>query len=206
MLDYAEVKALAVGNPLIKKRIETANELTRCKILQRQLWQRRAHLRERLEAIPAEREAMLAILENARDDLACLNLPENAETTDGRTKLREALEVAIAAGTDSSQTVCEHRGFKVSLQPNMISSKPAVKITRRGTYFTELGDSPFGYPIRIDNALERLPEFIEEHEDILAEIERENVDAQTELDKKDSYLTEIERCEQELKQIDERLG
>lgn len=206
VLDYAEVKALAVGNPLIKKRIETANELTRCKILQRQLWQRRAHLRERLEAIPAEREAMLAILENARDDLACLNLPENAETTDGRTKLREALEVAIAAGTDSSQTVCEHRGFKVSLQPNMISSKPAVKITRRGTYFTELGDSPFGYPIRIDNALERLPEFIEEHEDILAEIERENVDAQTELDKKDSYLTEIERCEQELKQIDERLG
>ena len=29
VLDYAEVKALAVGNPLIKERVETANELTR---------------------------------------------------------------------------------------------------------------------------------------------------------------------------------
>ena len=34
VLDYAEVKALAVGNPLIKERVETANELTRYLALQ----------------------------------------------------------------------------------------------------------------------------------------------------------------------------
>ena len=35
VLDYAQVKALAVGNPLIKERVETANELTRYLALQR---------------------------------------------------------------------------------------------------------------------------------------------------------------------------
>ena len=29
VLNYAEIKALAVGNPLIKKRVETANALSR---------------------------------------------------------------------------------------------------------------------------------------------------------------------------------
>lgn len=205
VLDYAEVKALAVGDPMIKRRIETANELSRYKILQRQLWQRKAYLRERLEAIPEERRKLTELIENARDDLSELNKPENAVTAEMRTALREALQVAVDGGTASTVTVCEHRGFKVSLQPNMIRSRPAVKLERRGCYFTELGDSPFGYPVRVDNALERLPEFIEEHEERLAELERENVDAQTELDMKKDYLSEIERCEQELARIDGHL-
>ena len=206
VLDYAEVKALAVGNPLIKRRIETANELSRYRILQRQLTQRRQYLTERLAAIPAERQALNEILENAEDDLKNLRLPENETVTaDMRTKLREALEVAVAARTDSSITVCEHRGFKISLRANMISSRPAVKIERKGTYFAELGDSSLGYPARVDNAIERLPQFIEENEQRLAELERENVDAQLELDKRDNYLDEIEQCEKALADIDQRL-
>ena len=37
VLNYAEIKALAVGNPLVKKRVETANELSRYYTLQRKL-------------------------------------------------------------------------------------------------------------------------------------------------------------------------
>ncbi|MBR4555342.1 MAG: DEAD/DEAH box helicase family protein [Ruminococcus sp.] len=206
VLNYAEVKALAVGNPLIKRRIETANELSRCRILQRQLWQRRQYLTERLEAIPGEREKLRTVIANAKDDLENLRQPENETvTTDMRTKLREALEAAVAAMTDCSVTICEHRGFRISLQPNMISSRPAVKIARSGSYYTELGNAPAGYPARVDNLLDRLPEFIEDSEQRLAELEKENVDAQLELDRRDSYLGEIERLEAELKSIDERL-
>ncbi len=206
VLDYAEVKALAVGNPLIKRRIETANELSRYRILQRQLTQRRRYLIARLEAIPRERRHLNELIEKAEEDLECLRLPENETvTTDMRTRLREALEVAVAARTDSSVPVCEHRGFKIFLHPNMISSRPAVKIERSGVYFAELGDTPLGYPARVDNALERLPQFIEENGQRLAELERENVDAQLELDRRESYLDEIERFERELADIDQRL-
>ena len=37
VLDYAEVKALAVGNPLVKERVEATNELNRYRKLQRKL-------------------------------------------------------------------------------------------------------------------------------------------------------------------------
>jgi N12 class adenine-specific DNA methylase len=205
VLDYAEVKALAVGNPLIKQRIEKANELSKLRILQRQLLQRKAYLRERLGAIPRERDQLSAVISDEREDLEWLRTSAAEVTTEMRTKLREALEVAVAAMTDSSVTVAEHRGFAVSLRPNMISSRPAVRLTRKGTYYTELGDSPFGYPIRIDNTLDRLPDLIEEQEDRLAALERENVDAQTELDRKEDHTAEIERLEKELSAIDERL-
>lgn len=205
VLDYAEVKALAVGNPLIKERIEKANELSKLRILQRQLLQRRAYLRERLGAIPRERQQLTEVIANERDDLNHLQNEGREVTAEMRTKLREALEVAVAAMTDSSVTVAEHRGFAVSLRPNMISSRPAVRLTRKGTYYTELGESSFGYPIRIDNTLDRLPELIEEQEDKLAALERENVDAQTELDRREDHTGEIERLEKELAAIDERL-
>ncbi|MBR6103113.1 MAG: DEAD/DEAH box helicase family protein [Ruminococcus sp.] len=206
VLSYAEVKALAVGNPLIKQRIETANQLSRFKILQRQQWQRRAYLHERLEAIPGEREKLLELLAAARDDLEELRKPENAVTADNRTALREALEAAVSSGTFSTDTICEHRGFKVSLQPNMLKTRPAVRLERRGCYFTELGESPLGYPVRVDNALDRIPDFIEEQEERISELERENVDAQTELDINKNYLADIERCEKELARIDTQLS
>ena len=37
VLGYAEVKALAIGNPLIKKRVEVSNELTKCINMQRKI-------------------------------------------------------------------------------------------------------------------------------------------------------------------------
>lgn len=44
VLDYAEVKALAVGNPLVKERVETANELSRYLTLQRKLVESRIRM------------------------------------------------------------------------------------------------------------------------------------------------------------------
>ena len=205
VLDYAEVKALAVGDPLIKKRIETANELSRFKILQKQLWQRKAYLRERLGAIPGERERLHAAIEAAKEDISELQKPENAPTAEMRNTMLEALSAALAKLPHTDEVICRYRGFDVSLRPNMQDQKPAVRLEHRGCTYAELGDSPAGYRMRIDNALDRLPEQLEELEDRLADLERENVDAQTELDRRGDYLEQIERCEQELASIDSRL-
>ena len=50
VLDYAEVKALAVGNPLVKERVEAANELTRYRTLQRKLVDTRIRMEKELPA------------------------------------------------------------------------------------------------------------------------------------------------------------
>ena len=48
VLDYAEVKALAVGNPLVKVRVEAANELTRLMTLQRKTMETRVAMEKEL--------------------------------------------------------------------------------------------------------------------------------------------------------------
>ena len=56
VLDYAEVKALAVGNPLVKKRVEAANELTRYLTLQRKLVDSRIRKEKELLELPGKVE------------------------------------------------------------------------------------------------------------------------------------------------------
>lgn len=68
VLNYAEVKALAVGNPLVKKRVETANELSRYLTLQRKLVETRLRLENELSELPARMEHQKRLIENARSD------------------------------------------------------------------------------------------------------------------------------------------
>ena len=51
-LDYAEVKALAIGNPLVKTRVETSNELNRLRLLSAKEKETRLALSERLKKLP----------------------------------------------------------------------------------------------------------------------------------------------------------
>lgn len=52
VLTYAEIKALSVGDPLLKTRIETANELERVKIRCRQREQELRHLENIVKESP----------------------------------------------------------------------------------------------------------------------------------------------------------
>ena len=52
VLNYAEVKALAVGNPLIKERVQVANDLSRVIILQREFEEERIRNRHEFTHLP----------------------------------------------------------------------------------------------------------------------------------------------------------
>ena len=68
VLSYAEVKALAVGNPLIKKRVETANELEKYIALQGGVIANRERLRNELNAIPSQLADYRRLSEESIDD------------------------------------------------------------------------------------------------------------------------------------------
>ena len=53
VLSYAEVKALAIGNPLVKERVETANLLSRYVTLQGRAVEERLRLEQELQELPA---------------------------------------------------------------------------------------------------------------------------------------------------------
>lgn len=52
VLDYASVKALAVGNPLIKERVEIANELEKCVILQEEYVKEVLYIKNEIQRLP----------------------------------------------------------------------------------------------------------------------------------------------------------
>ena len=68
-LDYAEVKALAVGNPLVKQRVEAANELSKYRTLQRKLIESRIMLEKELMELPGKIKNQSACIERCEEDL-----------------------------------------------------------------------------------------------------------------------------------------
>lgn len=69
VLDYAEVKALAVGNPLIKKRVEVQNELARFQALQRKLVENRLAMENELLELPSKIDNQRLCIENCKKDI-----------------------------------------------------------------------------------------------------------------------------------------
>ena len=69
VLDYAEVKALAVGNPLVKDRVEAYNELTKYKILQRKYVEARIAWEKEAMELPGKIKHQKDIISKCVDDI-----------------------------------------------------------------------------------------------------------------------------------------
>ena len=67
-LNYAEVKALAIGNPLIKERVEVANELARCFTLQSRAVEEHIRMERELSELPARISHQNDLIKRCRGD------------------------------------------------------------------------------------------------------------------------------------------
>ena len=82
VLNYAEIKAIAVGNPKIKERIETANELDKQIILRRERIKIHEALSQELNTLPNKIKNQESLLLSAYDDFRYLqNEDENLEAS-----------------------------------------------------------------------------------------------------------------------------
>lgn len=219
VLDYAEVKALAVGNPLVKERVEAANELMRYMVLQHKLTESRLHMEKELLEIPSKIEHQKALISKCEDDVEyCIKWREanpvvtenklKKEEAEKRKELRETISNAIKNNIlQTSETpLMVYRGFAIVLPTNMTSEKPYVWLVRSGRYYVELGDTDVGNLIRIDNALDTLSDRLKDYNNGLAVFEKKQSDIRAELEKDEGYADEIELYRKKVKDLDEKLG
>ena len=210
MLSYAEVKALAVGNPLIKKRVEIANELDRLSILKRERVLRFESLKLELEALPSKIEAQEVILERARLDMAFLGEQEAPPelSPDERRAFRERLEIALRSNALASEEreLFEHRGFMLVLGAGMKADEPFIWLTREGKYHLELGEASLGYLPRINNFLDSFKKHLERLEEGYEALINRRRDIEIALSERDEYSQRIEELKAELQQLDKKLG
>ena len=219
VLNYAEIKALAVGNPLIKKRVETANALSRYYTLQRKLVETRIRLDKEFKELPSKIEHQKMLVEKAIRDKQCYdeylkNLPvlatiaDKSREAERRKLLREKLFDAVKNNELQSKetTVFEYCGFKIILPANMTKEKPFVWLEREGKYYVELGDTEVGGLIRIDNYLNNFDKHINELKKKLFDLSERKKGIQKELDNDENYADVIAELKEKLAEIDDKLG
>ena len=210
VLSYAEVKALAIGNPLVKERVETANELTRVTALHRKAIEAHIKLEQDLLEMPAKIERQESVVSKCRADVRYYLSAKREYSKEERRELREKLAEAIKAHAQSPEAdaiAMNYQGFDVVLPEGMSADRPYLWLKREGKYFIELGgDSGFGAIIRIDNFFER---FVEHLQKISKELnglrDKENA-LKEELTRKDNYAERIDVLKEKIEKLDRKLG
>ena len=219
VLDYAEVKALAVGNPLIKERVEAANELTRYLTLQRRTSENRMIMEKELLDIPRKLENQRILIMKCDEDVDYYRMwkdkhPEpndpvlKKREAENRRKLREDLQKAVHEYLlePEEKSVASYKGFELVLPANMIAQKPYLWVVGAGRYYVELGDTEVGNLMRIDNCLDTLGERLKKLQAGKEKLENRKSDIEEELARKEDYSEEIEKYRKRVEELDDKLG
>lgn len=208
VLSYAEVKALAVGNPLVKQRVETANELSRLLALQRKALETHISLEKELMELPAKVERQQMFIEKSRQDAISAAKSPAPQDKDIRRQIRRS----VFAGVENNELatkeslLIQYRGFDIILPANMTKEKPFLWLQNRGRYYVELGEAEKGYLIRIDNVLDGLFEHTKKLTKTLEDLQQRGPALQEELKKGLDYTDQITACKDKLKKLDQKLG
>ena len=187
-LSYAEVKALCVGDPRIKEKMELDNEVGKLRLERISHQQEQYRLEDMLESIKKQIQILETnIPKNQNDFLFVQNHPLRLNkdgkkifegiTLDGKTYTdkKEAVEafknacmttIRQGGGHRDYVSVGEYRGFKIGVMFDSFSQVYQAKLSREGSYFFELGTDNF---TRMDNVLDKLSDVCKERADRLSE-------------------------------------
>ena len=136
-LDYAEIKALATGNPKIKRKMEVDTEIEKLKVLETS-HRKKQYSNEKFltEEYPKEIERLNSILENLKIDdeyIEKLNFnEEDFEIEIKGNKYRDkekagALLIQVANASNIDDLIGEYKGFKIYSNSTQLSSDVKLK-------------------------------------------------------------------------------
>ena len=208
VLDYAEVKALAVGNPLVKQRVETANELTRHLALQRKAIETHIRLEKESMELPGRIAHQEEVIEKCKLDIDIYRNNAREYDKEERKKLREKIFSALKANVlaQSEKSLMTYQGFSIVLPVNMTMEKPYVWLQANGRYYVELADTELGVLVRIDNYLDKLEDHLKKMQEGLSVMCARRDAIRTELTRKEDYTDKIDKLKQKLENLDKKLG
>ena len=211
VLTYAEIKALSVGDPLLKTRIDTSNELERVKIHSRQ----REQELKKMDTVIAETPQILEKLKGQKALLA-LDLAHALANRESLTKEeRNAFgEDVLEALTENSFLEADRKfdtlhGCSILLPAGMNPERPFLLIegVSGNRYKVDMRDAKTGGCIqRIEYALFHLNESIERIETKIKNAIAQRTNAKAEVRKGNPYASDVLRLTEKLLDIDEQLN
>ncbi len=213
VLTYAEIKALAIGNPLIKNRVEVANKLERtriaCRTRQREMRQHRAVI----DSAPARRRELEAFARLTLADYKRYKAEKTVIPRDERAAFGEELLYALKHNADVAfeRAFDDYRGFTVKLPANMNAERAHVYLesSAGGRYYCKMetdAKTPIGCTMALDYLLEHLYERYEGYMLDIEQLERQVSEAEAGLSRENPFFKELELIKAELEEIDRKLA
>ena len=211
VLSYAEVKALAIGNPLIRERVETANRLDRAMVAFRMRQKQLANMRAFVEDYPARMQRLKDVRATIRADIAHYQAHKASVSREERQAFGNELLFALAENVlmEKERVFDRYQGFEIVLPVYMDEEKPYV-LVRSGkgcTYHAEMSEpKALGCSMRIDHLLEHLPDRLNNVQAQMEEERQQRSDALRDLEQGNTYQDTVDALSKQLAEIDERLA
>ena len=204
VLSYAEIKAVATGNPLIKEKMEIDNDVQRLKMLkanydsQHYAMQDKfmikcpkliAQAKAKLECVHADVEQRDAELLKAQQAEFVMKVGNVAftERVDAGTAV---MKMVHEAKTGETTQIGEYRGFQVLVEKNFMGMNYLV-LRGKTDYKAEMSTSPAGNMVRMENCFNGIEGNIQFLENKLEEYRREMEQAKAEYEKPFEYEQEL---------------
>lgn len=211
VLSYAEIKALSVGDPLLKTRIETSNLLERTKLHSRHREQELRQMQQIVEDFPDKLDALNQSRSRLLEDQA--HFVRNRERMSRQERISFGCELLLALADNyvrgDDRFFDEVHGFRVLLPAHMQADKPRVLIqgVTANCYEVDMADAKEnGCTQRIEYLLTHLDERISCVGEAISRIHEELRQAQNELRKGNKYTREASALREKLLNIDEELN
>ena len=196
-LSYAEIKALATGNPYIKEKMDLDVQVSKLKLLKANHTSQIYRLESDIaKNYPVQISALKERIAGMQSDVSVV---KNVDLQDNDsfsmnignvayTDKKEAGEAMIAAcaglkAVTTGGKVGEYHGFTLSASYNLFANSFELTIKGKCSYKIEIGKDPLGNIQRIHNALSSIDKKLAESEQKLETVQQQLATAQEEVKK-----------------------
>ena len=196
-LSYAEVKALATGNPYIKEKMDLDIQVSKLKLLKANHTSQRYRLEDNIaKHYPMQITALKERLEGYRTDIQTYTAHKpvdkdvfsmkigNRTYTDKKEAGAALIDMCWSAKQPNmAVTIGEYQGFKMSVSFDSFFSKFTVSLKGSLSHEVEIGADPLGNLQRLSNALEGMTGKMADVEQKLSNVEHQLETAKVEVTK-----------------------
>ena len=195
-LNYAEIKALATGDPKIKEKMDLDNEVTKLKMLEANYKSNRYRLEDKVaKNYPEEIARTEKLIEAVKKDISDVEPKAEGEEkftsitiagekiTDKKLAGERLLEAISKVKINESKVIGKYRNMDLEVSYNFFTNEHNFSLNGAAKHSGELGTSADGNITRLDNALEKMPEKLNRLEEKLISAKEQLENAKEELKK-----------------------
>lgn len=218
-LSYAEIKALAAGNPDIIEKTELDTQVAKLKLLKQNYLSEKYALEDKvIKYYPNEIKRLENRIEYMKEDIEVFNnnnTPDNSfekmnikgtDFTERKEAGEKIIEICKSMTNPEPLEIGEYKGFKIILSFDTMDRKFYASMKNNLSYKTELGSDPSGNITRIDNVLNGIETRLSSIENNLEDTKKNYESAKKEIEKPFPQEEELKTKSKRLDELNIKLN